>query len=205
MNVKKHMSVALILSQMFYVSIGTCDTSTPADASVSAEQTLITNVVALRGLGLSHEDWQAQTRNAFEQYQAATPSEALNERFENLAQAYVTTKIYTQAQAQQWLALVEAAQQRLSASNPASQVAAEQGMQTEFSSLMQVVPQGAQFNGSCMNTATNIEYAGMGAFVFGLVGILAQGGSVPVGNWASITAFSGFGLAVVGIAVSYGC
>jgi hypothetical protein len=77
-------------------------------------------------------------------------------------------------------------------------------VQTELGQILRTMPQGAQFSG-CNERSEELERIGAVAFLVGVGGIFAQGDSVPPGNWAAVTALTGFGIAVLGVAVSYEC
>jgi hypothetical protein len=195
--VNKFISIALVISQLFFATAGNCAPAT----TTTPEATLLTRVIALRGENLSQDQWKQESTAAFKEYNSTAQSEGRNDRLEK---AFVSLGVYTPAQAALLMSQVQAAQNRIATLNSSTQLDTQQAIQTELGQVLRTMPQGAQFSG-CYERSRELERIGVIAFIVGVAGIFAQGNDVAPDNWAAVTALSGFGIAVLGVGLSYDC
>jgi hypothetical protein len=139
MKFSKSIALFLTATQM----VGFTAFASPS-ATNTPELNLVQNVLALQGMKLSQNALQSQLQSALSQYYAQATQDGQEQV--RLGQALVDLGVYTQAQANTFVAQAQVAGTRV-ASNAGNASSMQASMATEIQNLAGLHPTGAQYSG----------------------------------------------------------
>jgi len=159
-----------LINLTLFSSLGAYAAS-PAAAiqTTTPEATLVSQALAAAGQGLSPDQAQAVMEQNFNTYSATAPAEG---RAERLRSALVDLKVYTSAQADEFMTETQTAATPLLAQQNASQELQASAIETAMAKI--AAPQGAQF--SACSAKEPVFYLGAAAWFFGSIYAVVDGG-----------------------------
>jgi len=157
---KKTVSTFLICSQLCFTA---GISAAQADPTVSAEHSLVRNVLMLKSLALSDQDMKRQLESTIERYDAEAPAQGRTER---LQEALVDLGMLTSQQARSYTSGVVAADAAIAAQQIPNAQAHQRALEAQLELFARINPVGAQF--SMCTAGTIVTIGGVAALITGL-------------------------------------
>ena len=144
MSFSKKFGTVLSLSLMGFQALAIpalCADTSVANAPTQ-EETLLANLIVLKGEGLSQDQLQAQAGAELSQYLATAQQDG--KQLQRMSDALVTLKVYTQAQTDRMITDAQTTSASLAKSG---QMTNEAAVKATFQQFISLHPAGAQFSG----------------------------------------------------------